>query len=79
MSATQMRTALLQNLSPYLNDVQAMQQINAFVVNMCAPAPCEYLVAEAQQRVEAAASRAMAGDHGKSNADFKSQVRSWYK
>lgn len=79
MSATQMRTALLQNLSPYLNDVQAMQQINAFVVHMCVPAPCEYSVAEAQQRVETAASRVMAGEHGKSNADFKSQVRSWYK
>jgi len=56
MSATQMRTALLQNLSQ-----------------------CDYTIAEAQQRVEAAAARVMAGDHGKSNADFKSQVRSWYK
>jgi len=74
-----MRTALLQNLSPYLNDIQAMQQINAFVVRLCVSTPCEYSVAEAQQRVEAAADRAVAGDHGKSNADFKSQVRSWYK
>lgn len=34
MSATQMRTALLQNLSPFLGNVQAMQQINAFILSL---------------------------------------------
>ena len=79
MSATQVRTALLQNLSPFLNDVSAMRQINDFVVQLCVPSPCEYSQTEAQQRVQAATARSMAGEHGMCNADFKAQVRSWYK
>lgn len=59
MSATQMRSDLLQNLSP--------------------SSPCAYSIAEAQQRVQSATHRILAGEHGISNADFKSQVRSWYK
>ena len=43
------------------------------------PSPCGYSIAEAQQRVQAATYRSLAGEHGLSNADFKSQVRSWYK
>ena len=79
MSATQMRSDLLQNLSPFLGDIQAMQQINAFIMQLNNPSPCGYSIAEAQQRVQAATYRSLAGEHGLSNADFKSQVRSWYK
>lgn len=79
MSATQMRTALLQNLAPFLGDVRAMQQINDFVTQLRASSPCGYSLSEAQQRVQSATTRVLAGDHGLSNADFKDQVRSWYK
>jgi len=52
MSATQMRTALLQNLSPFLNDVQAMQQINAFVVHLSMPT-MDTITPELRTRIEA--------------------------
>lgn len=79
MSATQMRSDLLQNLSPFLGNIQAMQQINAFIMQLSTPSPCAYSIAEAQQRVQSATHRVLAGEHGISNSDFKSQVRSWYK